>query len=243
VTSVFDFGQGLSRPLRVLDMTAAPGGKSIALCNLLFAQSLSSTKPPAKHVLVCNEKDPVRFRRLETCLRSYIPEDKFAREQVVFINKDGRKLAASTEHNPLIGSFDCILLDAPCSSDRHVLCSAERKKHLSEWSMGQVDQTSSLQLELLTSALKLANSHAQIVYSTCALAYEENDLVVQKAMDQFNLQFSSSKIQVRAVDAIGEGRVPLALGERTKHGMLILPDYQNQGWGPIFISCLQKYSA
>ncbi|KFD55155.1 hypothetical protein M513_04073, partial [Trichuris suis] len=86
----------------VLDMCAAPGGKTILiLCTLLPG------------LLACNDFDPRRFSRLRRTLNFYVPADSDFRRRIVLKRKD-----ATDERWDELEQYDKILVDAPCTSDR-----------------------------------------------------------------------------------------------------------------------------
>ncbi len=79
--------------------------------------------------------------------------------------------------------FDRVLVDAPCSGEGRI--------HLGDsaahdgWSMGKVRRLASLQKALLHSAIDALRPGGTLVYSTCTFAPEENELVIQRALDRF----------------------------------------------------------
>jgi 16S rRNA C967 or C1407 C5-methylase (RsmB/RsmF family) len=189
----------------VLDLCAAPGGKS-----LILAQNLGSAG-----ILVSNELSDKRRGRLRAVLNDYLPPN--LRERVRVSGHDGSKWCLfETE------AFDKILVDAPCSGERHLLSDPAELK---VWSPARSKNLAARQYALLTSALAVVRVGGRIVYSTCALSPLENDLVIARLLRK------------RA----GEAQVmPLkfAIGEPTEHGWSILPD--QTGYGPIYLSLLMR---
>ncbi|XP_074854537.1 tRNA (cytosine(34)-C(5))-methyltransferase, mitochondrial isoform X3 [Carettochelys insculpta] len=92
---------------RVLDMCAAPGGKSIAM--------LQCAWPGHLH---CNEYDSQRSRRLKQTLESFIPEPLM--NSIALSELDGRQIG---DLHPEL--YDKVLLDSPCSNDRSWLFSSD----------------------------------------------------------------------------------------------------------------------
>ena len=114
---------------RVLDMCAAPGGKSLVLASRLRGEgSLQS-----------NDRSPDRRIRLSHVLENSLPEQW--RSVISVTGYDGVKFGMHKKE-----SYDRILLDAPCSSDRHVLNAPE---HLKVWSVKRVKRLAVEQGSLL----------------------------------------------------------------------------------------------
>ncbi|KAJ3158137.1 hypothetical protein HDU86_003089 [Geranomyces michiganensis] len=152
---------------RVLDMCAAPGGKSLMLCEAM--RGVGS--------LVANEIDATRAARLKRNIETAGLND------VVHVNVgDGRKL---TSKHPAVGGelFDAILVDAPCGGEGIIAMSEPASyKH---WSPAWVHKHAQLQAGLLDTAHELLNPGGILTYSTCTLSVEENELVVQGFLDRF----------------------------------------------------------
>lgn len=192
---------------RVLDMCAAPGGKSLVLASGLKGEgSLQS-----------NDRSPDRRLRLLHVLENSLPEQW--RSVVSVTGYDGVKFGMHKKE-----SYDRILLDAPCSSDRHVLNAPE---HLKVWSVKRVKRLAVEQGSLLASAVDALAPGGTLVYSTCALSPMENDDVVKKIL---------KKRPAMRLDEIAQ--IP-AGADRTKCGVHILPDHA-EGRGPIYCARLVK---
>ncbi|MGA0557040.1 methyltransferase RsmF C-terminal domain-like protein [Larkinella sp. VNQ87] len=139
----------LQRPLRVLDLCAAPGGKSTLLASLLTPDSL----------LVCNE-----------VIRSRVP---VLREN---LEKWGLPNVAISNHDPedfraLNGFFDLALVDAPCSGEGLFRKDPEA---MLEWSEDNVRICAARQQRILTAAAPLLCDDGLLCYSTCTYNEEEN---------------------------------------------------------------------
>eukprot|EP00775_Hariotina_reticulata_P005229 gene5229-5465_t len=135
--------------------------------------------------------------------------------------------------------YDRVLLDAPCSSERHVvqqMLAAGGQVAASSWSVERCRMLADLQLKLLLAGLRALRPGGRLVYSTCSLAEEENDYVVEKALKLQQQQVvgsASSSGLARAVpvnDWPWEGELQRLVGaERTKYGVICLPDKQGRG--------------
>ncbi|MCF0214882.1 MAG: RNA methyltransferase [Fibrobacteraceae bacterium] len=191
----------------VLDMCAAPGGKSLVLASMLKGEgSLQS-----------NDRSPDRRLRLGRVLENSLPEDW--RRIIKVTGFDGMRFGLHRKE-----CYDRILIDAPCSSDRHVLASPT---HLAEWSSKRVKRLSVEQGALLASAVDALKPGGQLVYGTCALSPLENDRVVEKILKK------------RPAMELVEIPNLLAGADRTEYGVHILPD-RSQGRGPIYCAKMKK---
>ncbi|MDD5112098.1 MAG: RsmB/NOP family class I SAM-dependent RNA methyltransferase, partial [Candidatus Altiarchaeota archaeon] len=143
----------------VLDAAAAPGGKTTHLAALMNNRGC----------LAANEPD---FRR-RSALRFNL--SKYGVLNAIITTQD---LTAITPQKPI---FDRILLDAPCS------CEGQFRKNIlaaEQWTLSKVIRHSRLQKKLLENCLKMLKSGGTIVYSTCTLAPEENEEVIDDALNQ-----------------------------------------------------------
>jgi 16S rRNA C967 or C1407 C5-methylase (RsmB/RsmF family) len=198
---------------RILDACAAPGGKS-----LVIASRMAALPGPGPR-LVANELSADRRRRLREVLDRHLSRE--ARARVEVSGRDAAAMARSFE-----ASFGAILLDAPCSSERHVLGDA---KALSEWSPARIRGLAMRQWSLLSSALIMLKIGGCLVYSTCALDPMENDGVVGRAMAKFGTQISFERLEY---DGPGEA-------DSTEYGLSILPD-RAKGAGPMYVCKMRR---
>lgn len=197
--------------MNVLDMCAAPGGKTLVL-----AEALRGTGS-----LQSNDRSPDRRLRLSHNLENTLPENLISTVKVS--GYDGVRFGMFRK-----GEFDRILLDAPCSSERHVL---ESEKHLAEWSPKRIAHIAVTQGALLASAVDALKPGGRMVYGTCALTKMENDDVVRKILKK-----RKGKIRVLEIEPEIEGT------DVTEFGLQMLPD-RCGGRGPIYCAKLEKISA
>lgn len=143
----------------VLDLAAAPGGKSIALADRMQNQGR----------LACVEPIRPRFFRLKANLeRAGVTLASLYMADGTAV---GRKVPAR---------FDRVLLDAPCSSEARMRL--DDPDSWAHWTPRKVAETSRKQRKLLLSALAAAKPGARVLYSTCALSPEENEAVIHHAL-------------------------------------------------------------
>lgn len=111
------------------------------------AQTNHSMAAVSRGRLVCNELDPVRRQRLTTVINSHIPGS--LRRHVRVVGHDATKYWSTAES----GMYDRVLVDAPCSSERHVAAAACQGTGLvsaSSWSVTHCNQLAALQLKVST---------------------------------------------------------------------------------------------
>lgn len=249
---------GIVKGDRVLDLCAAPGGKSVALAQSIWPD-MKPGRPSAMPLEGCihsNEADRTRHKRLDTNLRMYLPVLCISSGRVKALNLDGTHGAQLL---PLgVGGYDKVLLDAPCSSERHVLQAQERLSHISpprtademaRWSPSVSKRMAETQLQLLSTAVRALKVGGRLLYATCSISHEENDDVVEKALKYFVNE--QRKGGVRWTVALAEIDAKLISGleswaEKTTYGWLVLPDHVSPygvGWGPLYFAILSKQIA
>ncbi len=136
-------------PLRVLDLCAAPGGKTTLLASMLSTDSL----------LVSNEV----IRTRVPILRENV--DKWGYPTILVSNHDPDAFL------PLAGFFDVVLVDAPCSGEGLF---RKDPKAMQEWSDENVALCSARQKRILTQAAQLVTKGGTLIYSTCTYNDDEN---------------------------------------------------------------------
>jgi len=229
---------------KVLDMCAAPGGKTLILAEGLWVGSGSDT---GAGELIANEPSEARRDRLTKVIQNYIPRD--VRSIIHVKGKDGGKYALTHREY-----FDKILIDAPCSGERHLL---ENQKELGLWTLSRSKKLAQRQYALLTAGLLALRPGGHLVYSTCSISPLENDGVIETLLKKKE-GFSVVPVE----DVMLEGAAPLlgpalesaavkdltkstsgvggigCIGEKTKYGRIFLPD--QCGAGPIYCALIRK---
>lgn len=139
----------------ILDMTAAPGGKTTQIAALSNNQCF---------ITAC-EKNKIRLDRLKYNL------EKQGATSTNVMNIDARKLDD-------FFSFDKVLLDAPCSGSGTLNTKDENlEKYFTKELIQRSEKTQS---ELLQKAIKVLKPGNEMVYSTCSILQEENEENIQK---------------------------------------------------------------
>lgn len=144
----------------ILDMTAAPGGKT----------SLLSALSGGEAFLTACEKDKIRAERLKyNLVKLGVPRTSVLVQDALSLDEFYR--------------FDKILLDAPCSGSGTLTPNGEIK--ISE---KLVENSVKLQEKLLRKALKLLKKGSVMVYSTCSVLRQENEGVLDKVLKEGNFE-------------------------------------------------------
>lgn len=153
----------LNQPLKVLDLAAAPGGKSTLLASAISPDSL----------LISNEVIKSRYQILRENLT------KWGYPNVLCSNLD------SSEFAPLQGRFDVVVVDAPCSGEGLFRKDPGAMK---EWSPESVQHCSARQRRILAEASPLLKSGGVLIYSTCTYNDFENALNVAWSQEKLDLE-------------------------------------------------------
>ena len=141
---------------RVLDLCAAPGGKSTQLGTMLQGEGL----------LVCNEIHPKRAKILSSNI------ERMGIANALVLNEHPARLE---ERFP--SYFDRILVDAPCSGEGMF---RKEDAAVSDWSEETVAMCAGRQQEILHSAAQMLHPGGVLVYSTCTFSPEENEGVISE---------------------------------------------------------------
>lgn len=242
----------------VLDLCAAPGGKSVALAQSMWPHSVDTKGPtaPAKvGRLISNEANKQRHRRLAENLKAYLPAQLLQSKQMMSLNIDATDPMAPRQL--LLGSagYDKVLVDAPCSSERHIIhahlaakASNRAAPEMTNWRPGSSSKLAKTQLDLLMTALQCVRVGGSVLYATCSIEPIENDGVVEKVVAAIEKEVRRGKkwsVRVGFSYTQGEKAFEEILerewAERTKYGWIVLPDHPSGGrWGPLFFAMLTK---
>ncbi|MEI8093972.1 MAG: SAM-dependent methyltransferase [Spirochaetales bacterium] len=145
---------------KVLDLCAAPGGKTLVL-----AQALAGTGS-----LTSNDLSSDRRARLHRVVDEHLPPAW--RNNLRITGRDATRWGLYEQN-----CYDRILLDAPCSSERHVV---QSPKHLELWTLHRTKSLAQQGLALLCAALEALKPDGVLVYSTCSISPTENEEVLDR---------------------------------------------------------------
>ncbi len=159
VRQLFD----LSQPLKVMDLCAAPGGKSTLLSSILTEDSF----------LLSNEVIRNRYQILQENTA------KWGTPNVHGSNADSRDFAG------LEYFFDLVMVDAPCSGEGLF---RKDKKAAAEWSPAHVTHCAARQKRILADVVKSIRANGALIYCTCTYNDEENEANARWLCESFDLE-------------------------------------------------------
>ena len=194
----------------VLDIAAAPGSKTTQMSALMRGQGS----------ILANDVDAVRAQRLEYNVRLQGCPNVTTR-----VGR-GEKLG-----QVMPGSFDRVLLDAPCSGEGRFIVHEPGSSRA--WSTKLVAESARLQRRLLASGCAALKPHGILVYSTCTLNLEENEKMIQWAL-------ASLPLRVEALPCLIPGAwqgLTRGMDPSLSMAVRLFPDEQREGF---FICRLRK---
>lgn len=188
---------------RVLDLTAAPGGKTTEMASIMNG----------KGYILANELDKLRCERLK-----YNVEMQGA-DIVEVVNGRGEKIGENYKEQ-----FDKVLLDAPCSGEgRFTIYNVQSYK---QWSMKTVNELVKTQKKLFKSAYEALKPGGTLVYSTCTLNKLENEQIIDWALNNFNIKQERIDLDIKqAVPAFSNG-----FDKNVGRAIRILPSKDMEGF-------------
>ncbi|NXA53252.1 NOP2 methyltransferase, partial [Nothocercus julius] len=160
---------------RVLDMCCAPGGKTSYIAQLMKNTGM----------ILANDSNAERLRSVVGNLH------RLGVTNAVVSNCDGRQFPKVSSYQPwgVLGGFDRVLLDAPCSGTGVISKDPAVKTNKDE---KDILRCAHLQKELILSAIDSVNAASEtggyIVYCTCSITVEENEWVVDYALKKRNVR-------------------------------------------------------
>jgi 16S rRNA C967 or C1407 C5-methylase (RsmB/RsmF family)/NOL1/NOP2/fmu family ribosome biogenesis protein len=160
-----------SKPLHVLDLCAAPGGKSTLVADVLSHDSL----------LVCNEVIGTRVNILAENIC------KWGRANTWVSNSDPKQFANCPHF------FDVLLVDAPCSGSGLFRKDA---KAIDEWSLANVHLCTERQQRILHDALPALKPGGLLIYMTCSFSEAENEGMLDHLINTNELESIACKVPI-----------------------------------------------
>lgn len=169
---------------RILDVCAAPGGKTAHI------QALANDGAGGEADIIANDAMQPRLQKLEEVL------GMFHVRHVQITNYQGQFIDRAAVENDW-GQFDRILLDAQCSGEG--MLDLSHASALRFWSVDRVIKMSYLQQKMLTAAWKVLKPGGVLIYSTCTFGPEENEGPIARHLKHHH----DAKIEPIALDIPG----------------------------------------
>lgn len=199
----------------VMDLCGAPGSKTTQMAEMMNNRG----------TLIANEIDINRIKSLVFNL------DRLNIINTGILNFKGELLSKVYDNY-----FDKILVDAPCSG----LGIIQKKEEVSKWwSLDHANRLHDLQTKLLVAAIKMAKVGGEIVYSTCTLSVEENEMVIDTILKNYPVEIVDVELPVKTHKAFTEYD-GIKLNSQIEKAVRILPwEIESDGF---FLVKLKKIS-
>ena len=197
----------------VLDMCAAPGGKTIQASLLMNNEGL----------LISND---ISFTRLKALHENV---ERMGRGNVVITNNDFSKI-----YSHYLNSFDKIILDAPCSGSGMF---RKEDKMKDDWSYNKVLKNAEVQKELIDLSYKMLKPGGVLAYSTCSFSYEEDEEVIKSLLDSTDAELfpiTNSQYFYKSKEDIGIHLLPSKFDGEGHYICLIKKPGNNTSKTPIY---------
>jgi len=165
---------------KVLDVCAAPGGKTTHMAALSDNQA----------DITANDNSRARLAKLRAMC------DRLEADINRYTLFDAQQLARRLDGE----RYDKILLDAPCSGEG--MMRLDRDKDFETWSVSQIKRLQQLQRKILVQAWQLLQPGGTLVYSTCTMAPEENEQVIDYALRRLD------GVEIAPIEIDLDNRVP-----------------------------------
>ena len=193
----------------VLDLAAAPGGKTIHMADLMQNNGRIGAVESVKK----------RFFRLKENI------ERAGADIVTTYLKDGRSVGRQCPER-----FDRVLLDAPCTGEG--LFDLNNPKTTAFWSEKKIREMARKQLGLFHSAIQSLKIGGTLVYSTCTFAPEENEAIVDQILKKYGTAIEVVEVKIPGPDTeqgIRQWR-NLQFNEQVSRACRIVPDSLFEGF-------------
>lgn len=167
----------------ILDMCAAPGSKTTEIAAMMENQG----------TIIAND---VRIDRLKALNANL---ERCGVSNVIVTRMNGITLCQKLVKSGFF--FDKILVDAPCSGEGTIRSSPET---LRMWNLNMIKRLAGMQKRLLSAALESLKPNGIVIYSTCTHAPEENEMVIDFALKNFNVKIQDMRLPLKTREGITE---------------------------------------
>lgn len=164
---------------KILDLTAAPGSKTSQIAALMEKRG----------ELVANELNKVRFFRLKHNMESLGVDGNTDDWKFMLRMEDGSVLTQE-----YLGYFDKVLLDAPCSGEARFI--EGYPKSYGYWNEKKIKRLAFRQQKLLLACWSALKPGGELVYSTCTMAPEENEMRISKLLERVGEEAAVETIKI-----------------------------------------------
>ncbi|XP_015171361.1 PREDICTED: 5-methylcytosine rRNA methyltransferase NSUN4 [Polistes dominula] len=205
----------------VLDMCAAPGGKTLTILQTLMP-----------NLVVANDLSMSRVRRIKQIVNQYLINIGEITERLIISEQDARRIEDENIYNK-------ILVDVPCTTDRHVLHENDNNVFKPSRIKERLKMPE-IQAEILYNALKLVTVGGTVVYSTCSLSPIQNDGVVQMALKRIWEESNTVIVVKDMTKALNPFQTLFNFGNfGLKYGHIAIPTI-GYNWGPMYFCKMVK---
>ena len=176
---------GVNKGDKVLDLCAAPGGKSSQVLSYLNGSG----------VLVSND---ISFKRAQVLSENI---ERMGAKNVYVLNEP-----LDVIEEKFYGYFDKVILDAPCSGQGMF---RKNKEVLNDWTYNKTLSLANTNKELIVRAYNCLKKEGVLVYSTCTFTNEENEEVIQYLLDNTNASIIKIPMSEQFVNSTIDGAIRL----------------------------------
>lgn len=201
---------------RILDLCAAPGSKTTQMSALMENHGL----------IIANDVSFERMRALNANL------ERCGCSNVITTKMHGFVLCKQFEKAKFF--FDKILVDAPCSGEGTIRFDLSILKM---WNLNMIKRLAGLQKKLIASAISCLKPRGILVYSTCTFEPEENEEVIQFALDNFPVKLESFDLPLKSRSGLVEWQNKKFSKEMKKCKRIWPQDNDTEGF---FVAKLKK---
>jgi NOL1/NOP2/sun family putative RNA methylase len=161
----------------ILDLAAAPGSKT----------SQAAAKMKNTGLIIANDKSLGRMKILSANLQ------RLGVSNTIITQKEGEQLCHALKKSGI--EFDKILLDAPCSGEGTF---RDIPKGMLMWNPNTITKMAKIQKRLIDAVMLVLKSGGELVYSTCTHAPEENEEIIQYALEKYPLEIQKIELPIRS---------------------------------------------
>jgi NOL1/NOP2/sun family putative RNA methylase len=203
----------------ILDLCASPGSKTTQGAAMMNNEGM----------ILANELSMGRIGILNSNL------ERCGVNNTIVSRKEGVTLCKLLQKKSQI-TFDKILVDAPCSGEGTL---RKSPKTFNIWNINAIKKIAGIQQQLANEALKLLKEEGTMIYSTCTIAPEENELIIQQLIENHDIEIEEINLPLKTRPGITEWEGKRLSPEIKKCLRLYPQDNNTDGF---FITKIKKLS-